>query len=146
MKPPAIIVDIDGTLANIDHRRHLLEGEKRHWSEFFAAMGSDSLNTWCADIIKAMKPNYLVLLVTGRPDNYRLVTESWLRIHRVQHDGLLMRSEGDYRPDSEVKREIYFRDIAPGHNVRFVIDDRAAVVKTWRELGLVCLQCAEGNY
>jgi DNA transposition AAA+ family ATPase len=32
------------------------------------------------------------------------------------------------------------------YNVRFAIDDRDRVVDAWRDLGLVCLQCAPGDF
>lgn len=34
-KPDCIIFDIDGTLANIDHRLHHLEGFNPNWKSFF---------------------------------------------------------------------------------------------------------------
>jgi len=30
--------------------------------------------------------------------------------------------------------------------IAFVIEDRDAMVKKWREMGLVCVQVADGNY
>ena len=30
--------------------------------------------------------------------------------------------------------------------ILFVLDDRSQVVKMWRELGLTCLQVADGNF
>ena len=57
-----------------------------------------------------------------------------------------MRKDGDYRPDTVVKKEIYEREIKDKYEVLFAIDDRTQVVKTWRELGLTCLQCANGDF
>ena len=41
MKIKTIIVDIDGTLADLSHRRHHVENGKRNWSAFFAELSND---------------------------------------------------------------------------------------------------------
>lgn len=59
---------------------------------------------------------------------------------------LHMRPDGDFRPDVEVKKEIYKREIEGQFKVLFAVDDRASVVEMWRAQGLVCLQCAKGDF
>lgn len=142
----AIIVDIDGTLANCDHRRHLVEQKK--WPAFYDAMTEDVVNEWCRDLIHAILDLYdwRILLVSGRPDSHRSLTEAWLEKNEICYHGLFMRKERDYRKDSIVKREIYDNHIRGKFHVELVIDDRTQVVEMWRELGLVCLQCAKGDF
>lgn len=54
---------------------------------------------------------------------------------------------GDNRKDSIVKRELYEKYIEGKYLIRFVLDDRNQMVDMWRnELGLKCLQVAEGNF
>lgn len=144
-KPACIIVDIDGTLANIDHRRHFVEGEgKKDWKSFFEAMPHDALNfpVWTVAHGYSEKK----ILVSGRSEEYRTQTETWLKQFAVEHDALFMRKEGDFREDSIIKEEIYHEHIAPFYNVFIVLDDRDRVVKMWRKLGLHCWQVADGNY
>ncbi len=57
-----------------------------------------------------------------------------------------MRPSKDYRPDTEIKEEIYNNEIKDKYNVLFCVDDRACVVKQWRKMGIVCLQCDEGDF
>ena len=57
-----------------------------------------------------------------------------------------MRKEGDNRPDEVVKEEIFNENIRGNYSVRFVLDDRSKVVDMWRQLGLKCLQVAEGDF
>jgi hypothetical protein len=57
-----------------------------------------------------------------------------------------MRKEHDFRSDQAVKKEIYQRDIEPLYEIIFCVDDRQRVVDAWRDLGLICLQCAPGNH
>lgn len=146
MKEWAIIVDIDGTLANIDHRRKFVENKPKDWNNFRKGILNDTLNTWCARIIQQMKTRYEIILCSGRMEDERIDTEKWLKDNDVRYSKLLMRKLGDYRNDSIIKAEIYENEIEPKYNVIFVIDDRKRVVDMWREKGLVCLQCAEGNF
>ena len=57
-----------------------------------------------------------------------------------------MRADGDFRKDSEVKTEIYQRNIEQRWDVEFVLDDRNQTVRAWRTLGLKCLQVSEGDF
>lgn len=151
----AVIVDIDGTLSNCEHRRHFMETKRKDWKNFYDLMYLDTPNKWCVDIIFStmalVRTNPFeitqVILVSGRPDNYRDITEKWLKLYKIPYSVLLMRREGDNRQDRIVKLEIYEKEIkAKGFEVSFVLDDRKQCVDMWREQGLVCLQCAEGNF
>jgi len=143
----AIIVDIDGTLADVEHRVHHVRQEPKNWRAFNQAMDLDILNPWCRDLILAMKNQQTdILLVTGRDEDYRIKTEQWLKKNNVPFNHLWMRQASDYRGDDIVKKEIYDIEIKPNYQVLFVVDDRQSVVKMWRSIGLVCLQCDWGDF
>lgn len=144
IKEQAIIVDIDGTLANIEHRIHHLRKQRPSWKDFFEAMSHDKVHEWCRLITNNLPVKKI--LVSGRPNNYETATREWLKINDIQYDELWMRASGDHRPDVIVKKELYEQHIAPKYEVVFVVDDRAGVVQMWRELGLVCLQCDVGDF
>lgn len=146
MKKKAIIVDLDGTLADITHRRKYVEGNRKDWKNFNRNIISDDLNGWCREIIRRMIHDHHVLLVSGRTDELKSETEQWLKKHDVPYTVLLMRGAKDHRDDTVVKREIYEEKIRPSYDVLFVIDDRAKVVRMWRDIGLVCLQCDWGDF
>ena len=58
-----------------------------------------------------------------------------------------MRAGDDYRPDFEVKKEIYNGKIAIlGYNIDFALDDRNQIVDMWREMGIKTLQVEPGNF
>lgn len=137
--PPAIIVDLDGTLTSMAWREHFLTGGRKDWPGFFAGMGRDAPVRPLVDLVQWVSAHAHVVLLTGRPDDHARVIRRWLADHRVVHDQLFMRPGGDRRPDTVVKREIYRREIAPHHDVRLVIDDRPHVVDMWREEGLYVL-------
>ena len=131
--PEAIIVDLDGTLAVIDHR-----------NPYDAARcEDDGLNPVVAGIAAAHER---VVLCSGRIETFRPETERWLAAHGIAYEALFMRATGDMRKDSVVKRELFDNHIRGNWNIRFVLDDRNQVVDMWRSLGLVCLQVAEGDF
>ena len=147
-KPNAIIIDLDGTLCNNNHRRHLVEKEKKEWGEFMASMIHDTPNDWCAEIIKLFQGSNTadVIYVTGRDDSYYDITRNWLFENNLWVGRLYMRRFKDYRKDTIVKKEIYHSVIAPNYNILFAIDDRQQVVDMWRSLGITCLQCDVGDF
>lgn len=137
--PNAIIVDLDGTYAIIGDR-----------SPYDAARAEiDELNVVVHSIVSAYKndPTRRVILCSGRQSEHRLATERWLAKHDIAYDALFMRPVGDSRKDSIIKREIFEENIRGKYNIEFVLDDRRQVVDMWRrELGLICLQVAEGDF
>ena len=144
----AIIIDLDGTLCNVSHRVHFVKESPPNWQAFFDACVDDTPNDAVVALYHMATPvNHQILFVSGRPDTHRTQTEDWLWRHELgNYAALLMRPAGDYRPDAIVKRELYDAHIAGRYDVLFCVDDRDQVVAMWRALGLVCLQCAEGDF
>jgi hypothetical protein len=142
----AIIVDIDGTLSDSSHRQHFMTGEKKDWKSFYGKMSEDKPNEWCKNIIQRFVSHHCILLVSGRPDDHKETTVKWLQDNGIYFNELYMRKSGDFRTDFIIKKEIYLNKIKPLYDVEFCIDDRKQVVDMWREQGLVCLHCAEGNF
>ncbi|OBK03540.1 hypothetical protein A5746_16110 [Mycolicibacterium conceptionense] len=56
----------------------------------------------------------VMLVITGREEQSRNLTEQWLRNHGIPFDELLMRTDGDYRPDDVIKEELYRQLKRPG--------------------------------
>lgn len=142
----AIIVDLDGTLADNSHRVHHITGEKKDWKTYNSLIPNDRINDWCDTIVKKFFGPWSVLLVTGRPESTRKDCEEWLRKYSVPYTQLLMRGSGDFRADWIVKEMIYQDEIKNKYQTLFVLDDRKTVVEMWRRNGLTCLQCAPGDF
>jgi uncharacterized HAD superfamily protein len=146
-KIKAIIVDLDGTLCDVEHRVHHVQSAKKNWKSFNELMVHDSLNDWCFELMEAMSARgYKIIFVTGRGEQFRTPTENWLNKHNVNYEHLYMRGLLDQREDSDVKEDIYTTQIKENYQVLFVVDDRKSVVARWRLLELVCLQCAPGEF
>lgn len=59
---------------------------------------------------------------------------------------LLMRKDGDWRHDTEVKPELLAKAGITPDDVYFILEDRDSMVAKWRELGYRCLQVNDGNF
>jgi len=145
----SIIVDIDGTLSNPNHRRHLVEGDDKDWEEFFDRVDEDEPNLWCECILHEFSGKDNIILVTGRPEkskdgvNVKMKTIKWLRQHNIPYDDLIMREEGDFREDTVVKQEMLTEKLPPTEEILFAIDDRKDIAEMWRSNGITCLQCKD---
>jgi hypothetical protein len=146
-KKGIIICDIDGTLADVTHRRHYVQGDKKDWKSFFAEIDKDILRADVADqVMKYEGEGYEIFLVSGRSEDYREVTEAWLerqfKGYRF-YKALFMRGSNDGREDTEIKKKIY-EDYFKKYNVHEVIDDRPRVIKMWLEQGLNVRDVGDG--
>lgn len=141
------LFDIDGTLADISHRRHLLEKKPQDWKAFFDQIGGDTPNQAVVNLYHLVwnSDDFRCVIVTGRPEQYRKITEQWLTWNEIPFDRLLMRPKNDQRPDHVVKQEFLAAMQSRGMHIEFVVDDRKSVVDMWRRNGLTCLQCADFN-
>jgi len=131
-----VVVDLDGTVADISHR-----------SPYDASnCFNDTPRAHVIDLIHAIRfaRTVMIIFVSGREDKYRDETERWLNKHLNVSRRLFMRATDDMRKDSIIKEEIYRAEIEPHFNVRWVIDDRPSVIRMWRGLGLPVLDVGEG--
>lgn len=129
-----IIMDIDGTMADLSHRLHHLKKPK-NYDAFHAKVYFDK-PTACVPLARILQyyDNADLVCVSGRPEKARLDTINWLNLHGVFPKFLFMRKDGDYREDSVIKEEMLqeMRSVY-GLNPILVIDDRPRVVEMWRK-------------
>ena len=150
-----IIFDLDGTLSDCSHRQHLVQGKERgakDWDRFYAECINDKPNKpvlWLFKLLVRQRCGE-VQIWSGRSEAVRPQTESWFRTHSLDLGThcvpLLMRPVQDHRPDTELKAQWLEEAQQDGWRVDFVVEDRARVVAMWRAKGIVCLQCAPGEF
>jgi phosphoglycolate phosphatase-like HAD superfamily hydrolase len=143
-----VLFDIDGTLADIEHRRHYVEGDRQNWTAFFEEMGADTVNAPVVDLYNVLwaHADYECIVLSGRPDNFRVLTETWFAWNEIPFSRIEMRGAKDNRRDDVVKQEILDKLLAEGKEIAFVVDDRQQVVDMWRANGIICFQCDVGNF
>lgn len=142
----AVIFDIDGTLADLTHRRHYVQTKPANWEAFRLAADRDTLIEPVAVAQRALLQTNNMILCTGRMEKERELTERWLLRHDIFFDRLYMRATNDTRPDFVIKEELLDRILVDGFKPNLVFDDRQQVVDMWRRRGLVCAQVSEGNF
>jgi phosphoglycolate phosphatase-like HAD superfamily hydrolase len=133
---PVVIVDIDGTIADVHHRLHHIEGRGRNknWKAFFEAMDRDPPIPPVIAKVRELAADNEIVMLTGRPEDYRQRTVAWLERHDVPFEQLLMRPGGDRRSDFVTKEELLAT--LAGREIRLAIDDRAPVCEMYRRHGL----------
>ena len=156
MSKNLIICDLDGTIANIEHRLHYIKGPKKDWDSFTKACVDDEpykdviaildslalgMGSGC-NVCGAVEREFYFF--SGRSEVVRKETEEWLKKHvPITEDRdweLYMRKEGDYRPDTTIKYEMMYELKITPDDVLCILDDRQVVVDMWRQEGFRCLQ------
>lgn len=141
------IFDLDGTLSNGNHRLHLLPKKYLHltesWTAFNMAAGGDAPITDTIRVMKAMRAaGFIVIILTGRSDEAREITEKWLVQNGASHyDLLIMRSASDNRKDTVIKEEV-LRKIGIERIVA-AWDDSPTVIAHFRSLGITTYQVCD---
>ena len=142
-----IIFDVDGTLADIEHRRHWVQDKPKNWHAFNNTMHLDTPHHDIIWLLHLMhNAGATILVASGRGEESREVTEDWLKTHGVSYAKLYMRPAKDYRGDDVIKMEILDQMRADGWNPTMAVDDRSRVVDAWRNAGLRCLQVNPGDF
>lgn len=130
--PPVYLLDIDGTIAHMNGKRSPFDWKNVGVDDVCPALLPTilALNTQSRDWSGTPE----VIIVSGRDAVCRLETEKWLYSHGIEGE-VIMRPEGDMRPDWQIKEEIW-RELAKKFNILGLFDDRLQVVRRARALGL----------
>lgn len=136
--PPAVIVDIDGTVASHEGVRSPYDASRYQY------------DVPRADVVRFVRDQHYklgkqIVFCSGRHSDYREVTEAWLNEHVKVPFYLVMREDRG-RDDSVEKYYLFDRYIRPYYNAEFVLDDRDRVVQMWRQINLPCYQVQDGDF
>lgn len=133
-----IVCDLDGTIANNEHRAVHLRQKPKDWDSYKKGMDKDKPIHQVISIIEKFRDTPTIM-ATGREESHRTITEDWLYEHVFDaedgyrdYEKMLMRKSGDYRPDTVIKKEMLDK-IKEDYNILFWIDDRPSVIKMLRE-------------
>ena len=160
-----VFVDIDGTIADLAHRRVYVRSKPKNWPAFERAIPNDTPIQWVIDAVNRLyDAGWTVVMMSGRSETSKAVTVKWLADFGVQYHAIYMRRQfeydedgaikltrkgkqlGDYRRDDIVKEELLRVAQADGFSPDVVFDDRDQVVVMWRGLGVPVVQVAEGDF
>lgn len=122
----AYIIDIDGTLAHMTGRSPF------EWER----VNEDAVDEGVKHLVEALYEKHIIIVMSGRDEGCRDVTETWLRENNVPFDDLHMRPAGDTRPDTVVKYELFNKYVRDEYEVFGAVDDRISVCELWHDLGI----------
>lgn len=132
--PKAIIVDIDGTLAHMNGRGPF------DWHK----VKEDRVSETIKKIVNSYKGT--IIIFSGRDGVCLSDTIEWLQSNGINFSDIKMRSAGNNEKDSIIKRRLFEENVRGRYYIEYVLDDRNQVVEMWRQIGLTCLQVADGNF
>lgn len=125
----AVIVDVDGTLADVRGIRHHVLTKPKDFDAFHAAAADVPPNQQAIDFCnRAHADGCVIVVVTARLDKWADSTAAWLHRHLdVPFDGPFHRADGDFRPDIQVKRDIH-KYLSRHYDIVGAIDDNPNVI------------------
>jgi len=137
-KEQALIVDMDGTFADVRSIRHHVRGKFRNFDMFHRASLWVPPNPEVIQMVKDAQDNGLkVVVLTARSEPYREVTQKWLDdVEGINYENIYMRPEGDVRKDAIVKAEI-LHEIKKDYDIVHAIDDNPALVPVFKTFGIL---------
>jgi len=131
---PLAVIDIDGVVADVRHRLHLVERRPKRWDEFFRAADDDPPLPEGLAVVRELAADHDILWLTGRPERTRRATETWLAAQGFEPEPLVMRRDRDHRPSRMAKLD-ELRLLRRTREVAIVVDDDPEVVDTLRAAG-----------
>jgi len=140
-----VIFDVDGTIADCQHRVKYARGEEKDWGKFFSLVHLDVPITENIEKLKEyVQDNKRVILLSARSEVCREQTEKWMIDNDIPFFHLIMRRTGDHREDVDVKRGILNKYFADRTKILKVYDDRPSVIRMWRDEGLDVVDVGSG--
>lgn len=130
-----ILVDMDGTLSDGSARLHHIQNKPKNWKAFFKEGANDPVFPLVEAIVKDhARFGDEIVIFTARPESNREITEGWLIEKDIPYSRVMMRKNGDYRPDYIVKEEMLMQVFAEYDDPPlFAIDDKHEVLEMFRK-------------
>ena len=126
-----ILCDIDGTVANNEHRQHFLEG-KKDWDDFFSELSNDiPIFSIIEKVKKHQAEGKDIIFLTGRPERYREETKSWLKKYFNFKFRLLMRKDNDLRNKVIAKEELLKENSIQSECIHLIYENDEDLINYW---------------
>lgn len=134
MTRPLAVFDVDGVLADVRHRLHLVESRPKDWDAFFSAAVDDPPLPQGVALAQESAKDCEVVYVTGRPERCRRDTLAWFAEHGLPEGRLSMRRPRDFRPARVAKLDL-LRTLSADRTVAVVVDDDLQVCEAYEAAG-----------
>ncbi len=128
--PKAIIVDIDGTIADINHRGPY---------EQTKVLLDKPIHAICDLVRLYAASGFIIIYLSGREEPCRNDTLTWLKKHQLPEGLLLLNKKGEKRSSAITKLEIFNENILGKYYIYVVLEDRWKNIEAWNSIGLMTL-------
>jgi len=149
------VFDVDGTITVVGDRLNEIKKDEPDWDAFYDRCNEDEPNQAVINLLRVLNVNEeRILLLTGRRESCRSMTEKWLLEHGIDPYSLelLMRSDGSHEKDTTLKPRMFsewlnFHRLSNRDKSDFLFfEDRERMVNKWRELGYTCCHVDQGEF
>ena len=130
-----VVVDIDGTLSDFRWRERFVDDKEL----YYELAERDFPHKDIGELVWMLAKSYNIIICTGRKQKDMKMTADWLENQGIPFNELIMRPDGDDRPD-HVAKIAAFEKRYQLSDIFFVLEDRQSVVDAWREKGVRVLQ------
>ena len=111
-RPMHVVFDVDGTLSDDRHRRHLAPTHdgadhvpNADWGPYLEDEHRDPCHEFLSRIMRCLKDTHTVRIVTGRTESRREKLHKWLRIYGID----LPRARIHMRPEPHAMTPVAFK-------------------------------------
>jgi hypothetical protein len=143
--PPAIMVDLDGTL--IDDSERLVQ-LRYGWENYYGNVDETEPDL---ELLIALQQyhdvGYTIFFVTGRPESMRAETEAWIneRVFRTPSSNIYMREENELISEKDLKVS-FAKSISQSHCIRQAFDCRDEVITALRAMAIKAVPMRSRHY
>ena len=145
--PPALILDLDGSLFNCEHRLHHVLNRPKNYPAFEAGIKDDTVYRSISNFVNELSINFndlYIVVLTGRSENTMAITLEKLDDSGVLYDAIYMRKNKDYRKDTIVKQELLDEIFIDGYTPVMCIEDRDHLLDMFKSNFLLCFKADQG--
>lgn len=137
-KPTAVMIDIDGTVADDRHRRHLIKWHEedlvKRYHKYHMEMFNDEV-IGRELIEQSIEAGHQVIFATARPERYRHMTKVWLE-GAFPDCGFILEMRPDHNEMSSPQIKLATAHfLSDRYDIICVFDDREDVCQALRKAG-----------
>ncbi len=144
MPGSVVCVDLDSTLCDTRHRRHLVRApddpQPTDWREYSLACADDPPIEGPIARVRLLARAYRIVIVSARDEAARDLTVVWLRRHEVPYDRLILYRSGVDDADIVAFKATQIGLLrAEGAEVVLMVEDAPTVAAAMQALGVTTL-------
>lgn len=142
--PTAVILDLDGTYADVEPYRHYVRASPPDYDAFHAVSCAlaEPIAQTVGIVVEARAAGHVIVVMSGRNAKWLEPSREWLRRPRpgfpagLPFDELHLDPPGPHVPDAEAKARMWDLHIASRYDVVLAVDDRPGIAAVWAAKGL----------